>query len=70
MPEPVRLGLLNINLCCIKLYCSYELRIRVIKSRYIAGMGPATQKYNGAKITRTGHKTKIPMCEENNFDLD
>ena len=39
------------------------------KPRYIAGMGPATkknklsknitgQKYNGAKITGTGHRTK------------
>ena len=29
------------------------------ESRYIAGLGPATQKYNGRNITGDGHKTKI-----------
>ena len=29
------------------------------ESRYIAGMGPATQKYNGRNITGDGYKTKI-----------
>ena len=29
------------------------------KPRYNAGMEPVTEKYNGAKITETGHKTRI-----------
>ena len=36
-----------------------EVSIYTGKPRYIAGMGPATQKYNGKEITGTGRKTKI-----------
>ena len=51
-------------------FSSHPRRKGTRKPRNIAGMGPATQKYNGAKITGLVIKLKFSGCEENNFGLD